>query len=305
MKKSKMFGFLFLLLILLVSACSKNEKESWGRTNKAGDNVSKPTLDLNPDDPETPAIQRGKEIFTDTSVTLPENTGNELACASCHATEDVNATISLKGVTNSYPAWRPREGTIFTIEDRINGCFKRSMNGEELDFESDEMRALTSYMKHISDGVEKEETKKWAGNEALEEVPEPDVVEGERLFATKNCATCHATDGSGNGMRVGPALWGEGSFNDGAGMNRLSDAAGFIKKNMPKSDPGTLNDQESADLAAYILGKDRPEWHGHDKDWEGGGRPTDIITQDIRDAIQKGTFDWTKLDNVIPKDKVN
>src|SRR5699024_5099986 len=223
-------------------------------------------------------------------------------CASCHASGDVTKTISMVGVTTAYPAFRPREDTIFTIEDRVNGCMKRSMNGEELDYESEEMRAITAYLQHVSEGVEKGEAK-WLGNETMEEVPEPDVDRGEELFGKKSCMNCHAADGSGRGMTSGPPLWGEGSFNDGAGMNRLSDAAGFIQAYMPKFAPGSLTDQEAADLASYILSHDRPEWGGHDEDWEKGGRPTDIITQDRREAIRNGTFDWTELDNVIPEEE--
>src|SRR5699024_3702098 len=175
-----------------------------------------------------------------------------------------------------------------------------SMNGEELAFESEEMRSISAYLKHLSEGTDQEDADEYTGNEAMEEVPEPDVDNGERLYDAKNCATCHATDGSGTGSTSGPALWGEGSFNVGAGMNRLSDAAGFIKENMPKSDPGTLDDQEAAYLAAFLLAHDRPEWEGHDEDWEDAERPPDIITQDIRDAVHNDTFDWTEMDNVVP-----
>lgn len=305
MRKGKSLVFLLLVFALLAAACSRSESETWGGTPKSPDDVvvAPDTLDLDPEDPETAYIKYGKEIYTETATVLPENTGNELSCASCHATGDASTTISLVGATNNYPAWRPREDTIFTMEDRINGCMKRSMNGEELDFESKEMRALSAYMKHISEGVDEEESDELTGNDAFDEVPEPDVDRGEELFESKSCLNCHATDGSGKGMTSGPALWGDGSFNDGAGMNRLSDAAGFIKDNMPKSDPGTLNDQEAADLAAYVLMHDRPVWENHDEDWKDGGRPTDIITQDRRDAIQEGTFDWTELDNVIPKEE--
>ena len=307
MGKGKWILLLLFTIALLASACSRPGQETWGGTPKSADDVitAPNTLELNPDDPETSYIEYGKEIYTETATTLPEDTGNKLACASCHATGDVDGTISLVGVTNNYPAWRPRENTIFTIEDRINGCMKRSMNGQELAFESKEMRALSSYLKHISDGVEKEDSDGWTGNETMEEIPEPDVDRGEELFVTKSCTNCHAQDGSGKGMTSGPALWGEGSFNDGAGMNRLSEAAGFIKKNMPKSDPGILNDQEAADLAAYVLGHDRPEWGGHDKDWEEGGRPTDIVTKEVREQIQNGTFDWSEFDNIIPKEEMN
>lgn len=303
MKNNKiLLLFIFLIILLIIAACSRESDKQ--KSPKPEDVVSAPSVvGLNPDDPETPYIKRGEEIFTETSTALPEQTGNELSCASCHATGDVETTISLVGTTNNYPAWRPRENTIFTLEDRINGCMKRSMNGEELAFESEEMRSISAYLKHLSEGTDQEDADEYTGNEAMEEVPEPDVDNGERLYDAKNCATCHATDGSGTGSTSGPALWGEGSFNDGAGMNRLSDAAGFIKENMPKSDPGTLDDQEAADLAAFLLAHDRPEWEGHDEDWEDAERPPDIITQDIRDAVQNDTFDWTELDNVVPENK--
>ena len=33
------------------------------------------------------------------------------------------------GVSAFFPSYAPRAGRIITLEDRINGCFKRSMNG--------------------------------------------------------------------------------------------------------------------------------------------------------------------------------
>ncbi|WP_373895230.1 c-type cytochrome [Virgibacillus sp. CBA3643] len=297
MRESKFLFFMLLMFMLLVSACSQDASVQ----EKPGIPEDVPSVeDLDPDDPMTPYIEYGAEIFNDTATVLPERTGNKMSCASCHSNGGVSNTISMVGVTTNYPAFRPRENTIFTIEDRINGCMKRSMNGEELEFESEEMRAITSYLTYISEDIKKEDTE-WLGLDSMEEVPEPDVVEGEELFVEKNCMSCHATDGSGKGMTSGPPLWGEGSFNDGAGMNRLSDAAGFIKEYMPKHNPNSLTDQEAADLAAYFLSHERPVWEGHDEDWENGGRPTDIITQERREQIRNGTFDWTELDNVVPE----
>src|SRR5699024_4569517 len=136
----------------------------------------------------------------------------------------------------------------------------------------------------------------------MEEVPEPDVDNGEELYADKNCLSCHGEDGEGTGANEGPALWGEDSFNDGAGMGRLTKASGYTQNNMPVGEENTLSDQEAADLAALLLTKDRPEWDGQDDDFPGIDAQTDIITQDIRDQIQEGEFDWTEVDNVVPKD---
>src|SRR5699024_10460876 len=142
----------------------------------------------------------------------------------------------------------------------------------------------------------------WIEPNSMDEVPEPDVVDGEELYAEKNCLSCHGDDGAGTGANSGPALWGDNSFNDGAGMGRLTKAAGYIQNNMPIGEENTLSDQEAADLAAFLLMHDRPEWEGHDEDFPHGKRPTDIITQDRRDQIQAGEFDWTEIENVIPKE---
>src|SRR5699024_12660344 len=103
------------------------------------------------------------------------------------------------------------------------------------------------------------------------------------------------------GANEGPALWGEDSFNDGAGMGRLTKASGYIQNNMPVGEENTLSDQEAADLAAFLLSQDRPEWDGHDDDFPGIDAATDIITQDIREHIHEEEFDRTEVDNEVPK----
>ena len=40
-----------------------------------------------------------------------------------------------------------------TLEDRINGCMERSMNGRALPLDSREMRAFSSYMRWLSTGI--------------------------------------------------------------------------------------------------------------------------------------------------------
>ena len=116
----------------------------------------------------------------------------------------------------------------------------------------------------------------------------------------QSCIACHAGDGSGTGSNSGPALWGEGSFNDGAGLARVTKMAGYIQNNMPFGAEKTLGDQEASDLAAYILSQDRPEWKNHNKDWPNGGRPKDIMTKELRQQVQDGTIDW---DEVLGKNK--
>ncbi|MFT4978375.1 MAG: thiosulfate dehydrogenase, partial [Myxococcota bacterium] len=57
---------------------------------------------------------------------------------------------------------------------------------------------------------------------------------------------------------VFPPLWGEGSYNWGAGMHRINTSAGFIWANMPLGQPGTLTEQQAWDVAAFINSHPRP-----------------------------------------------
>lgn len=259
-----------------------------------------PSLDdLDPEDPQSEFITYGEALFSESNTVMAENVGNELSCASCHANGGIAQSNSMVGVVPNFPEYNKRAGTLFTIEDRINGCMVRSMNGEKLEEDSREMRSMVAYLTYISEGIEVGEEIPWRNPSVMPEVPEPDVVNGEELYETKNCMSCHATDGSGTGPNSGPALWGDNSFNDGAGMARLTKAAGYIQDNMPPGD-GTLTDREAADLAAYILSQYRPEFDGHADDWP-NGRPTDIIDGKRVEQIKNGTFDWTEIENVIPK----
>ena len=49
------------------------------------------------------------------------------------------------------------------------------------------------------------------------------------------------------------------SFNWGAGMERLSNASGFIKANMPLGQGGSLTDQEAWDVALFMDSHERPQ----------------------------------------------
>ncbi|WP_284139559.1 MULTISPECIES: c-type cytochrome [unclassified Virgibacillus] len=307
MFKKKWFWISIIIVVFAITACSNDDSPGDNgaakndATEKTGEVVYNPPSldDLDPNDPMTEYVQYGQEVFNETNTVLAEEVGNELSCQSCHADGGLSQSSSMVGVTTQFPQYRPREGTVFTIEDRINGCMSRSMNGKPIPLDSKEMKAMVAYLTHISKGIETGEDIPWRMKNTMKEIPEPNVTRGEELYEEKNCLACHATDGSGTGTNTGPALWGENSFNDGAGMSRLSKMAGYIKNNMPPNGE-EMSDQEAADLAAYLLSHERPEWKGHDRDWPKGGRPTDIITKDRREKIREGTFDWSEIENVIP-----
>src|SRR6266581_4602623 len=77
-----------------------------------------------------------------TSVPELPSTGRKPAV--CHAADRHLGAI---------PQYRGREGAVVTLEDRINGCMERSMNGRALPLDSREMKAFSSYMRWLSTGV--------------------------------------------------------------------------------------------------------------------------------------------------------
>lgn len=237
----------------------------------------------------------GYNLFNETHIYAEDKVGSNLSCTSCHAGAGLSENVaSLVGVMADYPMYIGRAGDIVTIEERINGCMVRSMNGQAFEANSDELEAMVAYFKYISEGVTIGADRPWAKSADMKKVPTPNVTNGEALF-NKSCIACHATDGSGIGANIGPAVWGDTSFNDGAGLARMSKMAGFIQAYMPVGQESTLTDQEATDLAAYILIQDRPEWQKHDKDWPKGGKPSDIMTKERRDQAKDGTLNWDEV----------
>lgn len=263
-----------------------------------------PSLDDVPEGPEGEAILRGYDLVNNTSEVLRseaasaedgERMVNALSCTSCHAGAGMEEnSSSMVGISAVYPMFIGRSGQIVTLEERINGCMVRSMNGEKFAEDDEDLDAMVAYLTYISEGVPVGADLPWRHRNNLEDLPTPNVDDGEKVYQ-QSCISCHAGDGAGTGSNTGPALWGDDSFNDGAGIARMTKMAGYIQNNMPVGAEKTLTDQEASDLAAYILSQDRPEWKNHDKDWPNGGRPTDIMDKERRDQVQDGTIDWDEV----------
>lgn len=246
-----------------------------------------PTLDNLPRDAYGELVRYGHELTTRTFAVIgPEVkdrkmrlTGNNLACTSCH--QD-NATkpfaMPWVGVSATFPRYRAREDAISSVEERVNGCMERSMNGKALPLDSHEMKAFAAYIHYVSRGIPVGAKLEGAGAKSIK-VPDRrvDLVAGEAVYAGK-CAVCHGPNGQGQRRgKVGdaegyvfPPLWGGDSFNNGAGMNRMLTAAAFIKHNMPQGTTyrtPVLSDEEAFDVAGYVLSKPRPIKTGLDKDF--------------------------------------
>jgi thiosulfate dehydrogenase len=203
-------------------------------------------------------------------------TSSRLSCGSCHlgvGTEP--GTLSLPSALHHYPRFSARYGYDTTIEDRVNECMQRSMNGRQLAKNSPEMIAMAAYIRSLSD----QDDATAASQRKAAEPPafktpnrRADLKAGKKL-QEERCGACHGKDGQGllaakdkiHGY-VFPPLWGPDSFNTGAGMHRVLTAARFIKARMPlgKAD---LTDDEAFDVAGYINSMPRPEMANLEADY--------------------------------------
>lgn len=233
-----------------------------------------------PDDEYGAVVRRGLQLANHTYKELPNNVGNQLNCTSCHLGNGSEAYAApWNNMPSVYPIYRSRAGRVNTIQERINGCFERSMNGKALDLDSDDMNAMVSYMSGLSQDMPFGVSPEGRGFVKVNKELEPNPETGKKLFAEK-CSVCHGADGEGqynaDGTYLYPAVAGDKSFNDGAGMARTDTAAAFIKGKMPFGQGNTLSDQEAVDIAAYFTHLPRPVKANKDKDWPNGDAPKDV-----------------------------
>lgn len=219
-------------------------------------------------------IRYGYQLIVNTNYYLGPNgivkhNNNAMTCQNCHMEAGTKPFGNNFGkVAAVYPLYRSRNNGIQTIYMRLNDCFQRSMNGLVLDSNSREIQALKAYILWLGEDCPK--GKKKIGTSLpklpfLNRAAEP--ATGEQLYIA-NCSSCHGKNGEGqydaekHGFTY-PPLWGNNSWNDGAGMYRITTLSSFIHNNMPQgttSDDPRISVDDSWDIAAYILSKPRPHF---------------------------------------------
>lgn len=252
------------------------------------------TAGLGPE--QSARVVRGFQLFTNTSKLAPRFSGGVMTCNNCHPNGGQRErALPLVGVDRVFPEYNKRAGRDFTLEERIVGCFMRSINetGSKhkkaashpavLSPESEDVGDLAAYIRWLSWNRMIDDALPWRKQNML---PESSLIElgklnpklGKKLFLEK-CSNCHGEDGQGvfiGDKRPGP-LWGSNSWNDGAGAARTYTLAGMIRYMMPYMDPGGLTHEEAQHIAAFITSQPRPGFPYKDKDYLKEEIPVDAV----------------------------
>ncbi len=248
-----------------------------------------PDIATIPNNDKGEQIKYGRELIANTSKYLgPKgsvgNFSNGMNCQNCHLDAGTRPFgNNYGGVASTYPKFRERSGSTENIYKRVNDCFERSLNGQALDTMSKEMQAIKSYIKWLGKDVSKKEKQKGVGITEVAFISREANPETGKTIYMQKCKSCHAENGEGKLNADGlayqyPPLWGESSYNLGAGLYRLTRFAGYVKSNMPQGatwDNPQLSDEEAWDVAAFVNSQPRPKKDLH-LDWPKiSGKPID------------------------------
>jgi len=188
-----------------------------------------------------------------------------------------------------FPEYNNRAARLISLPDRVVDCFLRSENAtgrgsDELPSTgSKEVLAITAYLTWLGRGHAVGDNPSWRNKNAIAAdklipIAKLDPVKGGELYAER-CTSCHGADGQGvqiGDKKAGP-LWGDGSWNDGAGAARVYTLAGILRYTMPYLNPGSLTDEEAQQIAAFINSKPRPVYPFKSRDYVGGKVPPDAV----------------------------
>ena len=222
---------------------------------------------------ENDLIRYGKQLIVDTPRHIGKNAtdpamryaGNNLSCQNCHLNAGLQPFAApFDSTFATFPMFV--DDKVITLTERINGCMRRSLNGKDLPHENRAMEALIAYFQFVGKGTPEGVRIAGMGLRPIAQPEEPpDARRGEAVYG-QLCVTCHKPDGQGERAKDGigyaiPPLWGEASFNAGAGYgeNRVRRllypgqhaVRGFLSR-------ARAHRAAAWDVAAYMISKPHP-----------------------------------------------
>lgn len=278
------------VIVSLVSACNRPEKKgdykdvAVDTSLKAGQKQEDIAgAGLPPQTQNIPAgkkgdlIRYGRMLITSTALYFGPNgsvahISNGMNCQNCHLDAGTRLFANnFAGFTASYPKKSTRSGVVISASVRISECFERSLNGTMPDTGTKEIKAIMAYMQWLGKNAKKGKVLFGSTTPRLKFTDSAaNPLSGKAVFIQK-CRSCHGANGEGllavdKQSYTYPPLWGPDSYNDGAGMYRIGNLAGFVKANMPFGatyQSPQLTDKECWDVAAFINSQPRPHKDQH------------------------------------------
>jgi thiosulfate dehydrogenase len=236
------------------------------------------------------AIQRGCNIIDDTQGLLAKDGERERwnaarfmrsthsSCDHCHqgvGDKQDAAGNRLVGSNALAASWVMADmydrftGMLLPYELRQMQCYINSSNGFKPNAGDDLIRDVTAYSRFLTAALDLKIGKRYP-EQGMDEIPASatlrrgdDYIRGAHLYKEK-CARCHGPQGFGmevDGKVLYPALAGANSYTLDSRMNfsRVNSVMpGFICRNMPLGEEGSLDNQQCRDLAYYIGTLPRP-----------------------------------------------
>jgi thiosulfate dehydrogenase len=236
------------------------------------------------------AIQRGCNIIDDLQGHLAKDParerwngsrfvrGRHTSCDHCHqgvGDKQDAAGNRLVGSNSMAASWVMSDmydrftGLLLPHELRQMQCYINSSNGFKPNAAEDLVRDVTAYSRFLSAALDLK-----IGNhypeQGIDEIPASatlkrgdDYIRGAHLYKEK-CARCHGPQGLGtevDGKVLYPAVAGPDAYSLDSRMNFAkvnSVAPGFICRNMPLGEEGSLDNQQCRDIAYYLGTLPRP-----------------------------------------------
>lgn len=199
-------------------------------------------------------VQRGEDLWTQAEGDAGKS------CADCHG----DAEESMKGVGATYPKYHEESGRPLTLEQRINLCRSEHMGADSWPWESDELLAMTTYVKHQSRGM--------PVNVRVDGPAAPFFEAGKELYYQRRgvmdmaCSHCHndnygrhlrtnlLTQGQSNGYPTYRLNW------EGVGsLHRLIGTVCYPRARATPQEPGS---EDLVNLELYLA-------------WRGNGLPVE------------------------------